>query len=72
MSGAGGQRPVVVDGALRRGQEAELLGWYSDAKAQLTRLRDTPLNTRAATKSTGRMAVRTPSIHTHPPTHQQA
>jgi len=49
---------VMTEGMPRRGQETELLGWYNDAKAQLTRLRETPLNHRTTTKSTGRMAVR--------------
>lgn len=54
----GNESMVMTDGMPRRGQETELLGWYNDAKAQLTRLRETPLNHRATTKSTGRMAVR--------------
>jgi hypothetical protein len=67
VRGSGVARPVVVaDGVIRR--EAELLGWYDDAKAQLARLRETPLNNCTATKSTGRMAVRTtmqPAAHHH-------
>ena len=54
------QRPVAEGagpGGLWEGREEELLGWYDDATAQLTRLRE-PVAAHVADRSTGRMAVR--------------